>query len=394
MDSLKLTNFFYPKVANTLDKKEFVKSIEISFEHQESFGNENIRVTYEVSLNEKFDTLSIDQKDKVSESFLGSRNYIFTLRTANERQSKEIFVRLIEFKHIYISLTSYIAEQLESELGKEIPIRIESLDHWPLLSYCEKFFRYLYKEYGDYRYLIDSNYKKDVRQFEALYKLSNRSKKVYLENPEQFEFSDQYLTYICSVSVDQIREIIIKYKVPIRAEGGKTIDNIRIRSIDFLKAIKAETRRLRRLGRDWYEDRITQFESILLALYDEYFYSEKLSLLSAQQENYIKKFSVRPGHIIQLQDDRFVMVDSISFRDELDLVVKYSILKKNLEKGTRTRSVELKQVKYFLQTKYFREYKNQNVILRIKPFMNWAKKKKKALKYDNFTLDLAVESIH
>ena len=393
MDWFKLAHFFQPKVTNTIDKKEFINSVDISFHYQENFGNENIKITYAVNLNKRFYELPPDISVEVSDSFLGSGDYIFTLRTAKGPYKRDIFDRLIEFKLIYLSLTSYITQQLEFNLGKEIPIRVESLDQWPMLSYSEKFFQYLYKKYGYYRELVDSDYKKDVYQFEELHKLSDKSRKAFRENPEQFRFSDVDLSYTCSMSLDQIREIIIDHEVPIKVEGRKIIDTIQIRATDFLEAIKAETRRLRSWGRYWHKDRIVYYQSILEILYDSFFAKEKLSLILSQQETYLKKFVVRPGHLIQLKDDRFVLVDSISFNDESDLIVKYSILRNNLQRGKRTRSVEMTEVKYYLQIKYLRQYKSQNVILRIKPFVNWAKKKKRVLEFSKFIPDLAAKHV-
>lgn len=391
MDWLKLADFFYPQVNNTLDKKEYVKSVEISFFHQDSFGNENINIWYKITLNEKFHALSLEERLNIIDDFPNSDHYIFVLRTAKKYHEPTIINRIIEFKQIYLSLTSYVTLQLEAGLDPKIPIKVKSLDYWPMMIYSEKLTKYLYEEYGDYEYLIDSNFRRDVTQFEALHQLAHQSKALFRKYPDQFRFSDEDLHSLCDLSLDRIRELTIEHNVPIKIYGKKTIDSVQLHAIDFLKAIKAKTRDLRDQYSEWRQNQIHYYVLILEVLYENYFQEEKKQLITYQQQLFLKEFVIRLGYLIQLHDSRFVQVDKLFFDPQSNLKVTYAVLKENLQKGERTRTIDISEAQYYLQTKFLREYKKQNTILRIKPFTNWAKKRKKLIKYDRFMADLATE---
>src|ERR1044072_7440626 len=116
MDSLKLAAFFHPRVTNTVAQKAYLKSVNISFDHGDSFGNEYVSISYVVKLNDKFYYLSTQEQESISETFEGTPYYIFSLLTHSEnryKRQKQILQRLFEFKHIYLSLTSYITTQFE-----------------------------------------------------------------------------------------------------------------------------------------------------------------------------------------------------------------------------------------------------------------------------------------
>lgn len=167
MNSLGLSIFLFPRVENTILQKDYIKSIRLTFNYDESFGNEYIKISYYIDLNEKFDTLPSEQQETLSKTFTGNPSYIFSLVTHSKRwkreQEHEILIRMVEFKNIYVSLASYITVQFEKYLCPQTSIYIQNPDHWPELNYAEKYleqFSYPHKRYKSFH----QDYKIQVAQ--------------------------------------------------------------------------------------------------------------------------------------------------------------------------------------------------------------------------------------
>lgn len=390
MDSLKLAHFLELRVENTIQHKQYVEKVKVYYSHGETFGNEYIQVHYSVRLNDTFRSLPEREKMQIRETFTGAAYYVYSIHTAESRFADEKFIKLLEFKNIYLSLTGYVTQQLERHLGIDASIKVKGLDDWPMLGYCEKFLDYLVKYCGQYRRHINSSYEKDVSQYEALHSLSLESKKKYRNHKHEFELTDEYVTRASTLQYHEVRRILCKYKIPVQVQGTKTIDRVYINTPAFITALKKEIRDLRAWSfSDYSKQKCLTYEVLLEEIYDKYLPDEKKKLIERIQQDFLESFPLAPNDIVQLIDGRVVIVRQVFVNEEEELKIKYCILKTNLEVSERSRVIDVGEVQFYLKSSSLRQYKKLNSVRNLSLFSKWINGKKQKLDYKGLTIDLA-----
>ena len=303
MNSLNFSNFLFERVKETINYSQYIKEVVIDYLLTESFGNEYIRVTYHVDVNDDFRKLS---KDAERGMFIGQPQFIFTLSTHAEskgRNEKRKLLRITEFKNIYESLATYVCLQLENTLNPETPIKIKGIDLWPEANYAEK---YLNKAlYLKYKNDTASFFEHDVSQWDRLHELANKCKKTYVEDKTYFSITDSEINDLLGLGLDEIRFLLLRYEIPIKINGIKTINKVYIHTRALVDALKKEIK-----GEYFYGNKIL-YQYLIKFLYDHHLESEKSKIIDVQKTDFLKCFTVQKGDVLQLTDGRIVVVNSI-----------------------------------------------------------------------------------
>src|ERR1700754_21673 len=139
MDSLELAAFLFAWIQETIDYKQYIEKVSISYEYVEIYGNESIRVSYMIERNEHWDNLPFNDQQAL---FNRAPDHSFTLSTNKTigYNKKKKMLRLLEFKHIYESLAAYAVLQFEEYLNEGTAMKVRGIDLWPEANYAEKYF--------------------------------------------------------------------------------------------------------------------------------------------------------------------------------------------------------------------------------------------------------------
>lgn len=385
MDSFKLSDFLFTRVQETIDYKQCIEEVSIGYFHTENYGNEYIRVSYEVAVNENYEKMPLDEQ---KEMFLKARDYTFSLSTHKENfqySKKKKLLRFIEFRHIYESLASYAVLQLERHLKPGTPIKAEGIDLWPEANYVEKYI--LSGLYERYNQIMHSDFKWDTSQWDRLHQLAKKSVKIYRKEKEKFNITDIELNDLFDLKLDTIRSTLLHNEIPIKIKGIKTIDEIFIHSARLVKVLKKE------INNNEYVQtyKLPIYKRMITYLYDNYLTSEKERIINYQQSNFLMHFIIQPGDILQLNDMRIVMANSISIDARNKIKVEYVILKNNLDPGQRTRAIGFENILYLLRKDDFSEFVNKNSIKHQSSLNRWMSKRKMKLNFTPFLPDLTEE---
>jgi hypothetical protein len=332
MYSLKIAKFLFDRVVETITYRDYIKEISLDYELDESYGNEYIRLNYQVTINEAFKSLPFNKQEKM---FRQDRRTIFPISThaqLGKISQKQKLLKIIEFKQIYESLAAYIALQFESELNQETAIKIKGIDFWPEANYASKYLNEgLYVKYRDRgRWVFES----DVRQWERLHRLAISSKKTYTKDKANFNITDASINELFDIEVESIRYLLLSYNIPIKIKGIKTIDKIYIHTVSLVEALKKEIK-------DKYQNgRRDSYKHLIAYLYDNYLSSEKLNIVASQKNIFIENFIIQSGDILQLKNGQIVVTNKIEIGKNNSVYITYAILKADLqlsfEKSNRT----------------------------------------------------------
>ncbi|RXK82921.1 hypothetical protein [Filimonas effusa] len=380
MDSAELAAFLFQQIEETIGFKQYVSTVNISYDHGNTYGNEYIQVIYRVTGNDQFEQLPFNERNSM---FQMASTYVFTLATNRKRfEEKEKLWRIIAFRYIYESLMSYAALKLEKHLDPEsVVIKIKGIDLWPMSNYAEKFF--LTDTTDRYSNAMLSDFDIDIVQWNKLHELANNSKKIYDKEKKRFTITAAEITSISYLNSNSVYATLLRYNVPIKIKGVKTIDATYIHTLKLTEALKKEMN-----AGDWAICRPSVCERILTYLYDHYLLSEKESIINHQQSEYLKNFAVQEGDIVQLQDKRIVVVCSVFFDSNHSANLKYVNLKTNLETGERTRVIEIGKALYHLKRKDFLDFMSSIAVKHLSILDKWMAKRKTKLMFSPFEPDL------
>ena len=372
MDSLKLAEFLFDRIEETIDCKEYIAEINIDYTYAEYYGNEHIKISYVVDTNDSYESLTFDKQEAL---FRKAPHYIFTLSTnkSNDRYNEnKKLLRIFEFRRIYESLISYAVLQLGKHLNPGTPIKVKGTDLWPEANYSEK---YLLKGLrSKYNYIMDSYFERDARQWSQLHQLAEKSRKIYKQEKKQFTITDIEINDLFRISLDSIRFVLLKNNVPIRLKEVKTIDEVYIHTIKLIEALKKEI--------------TSEYKQLLTYLYDNYLPAEKEKIIIHQQAAFLQDFIIQKGDILQLNDRRVVMAKSVSIDLQNIIKVEYIILKTDLQPGERTRVIEIEDISFVLKEQYFLEFVKQVPVKNISHLSKWMEKRKMKLAFIPFIADL------
>ena len=387
MDWFKIAHFFEPKVRNTIRCRNWIKEVHIFVEYQDTFGNECLKIFYEVAPNESFKSLPLREQVKITDSFNEHKYYVFSLSKGKRGLNHDQHVRLVEFRSIYLTISSYLYLQLESNLEPGTDLDIEPLDDLPFLNYSEEFLTSLLTQYGDYNWYYRRNFESDVRQFEKLHSLSKRSYQHYKENPDEYSVLENDLVYYSSFDSNKIRDLLLRNEVRIKVTGSKTIKHIKIHIGDLVQAVQLKILELRDspIGASSNE-----WERLLSTLYEEYLPEELDRIVEEEKKGFINGIPVKSNDVGQLSDGRLVLIERIFLDQNNDLKLSYTNLKSNLQKGERTRTVDAQLLLSYLNNEQLSHYCEQNVVIRLKNFKKWFSKRKSKFEKSDFKIDLAL----
>ncbi len=383
MDSLKLADFLFARIQETIDYKQYIEEVKISYFHTETYGNEYIRVSYTVLGNKSFDELDYNDKEGM---FRKTSDYTFSLSTnkGNFKYSeKKKLLRFIEFRHIYESLASYAVLQLEKHLHQGTPIKVKGIDLWPEANYAEKYL--LSGLHGRYDKIMHSDFELDVSQWSRPHQLAKKSRKICRK--EKFNITNIEINNLFGLELYTIRSILLNNEIPTKIKGVKTIDEIRIHSAKLVEALKKE------MNSDEYVRtyHLAVYKRMIDHLYDNYLIAEKIKIINGQQSEFLNHFIIQPGDILQLNDMRIVMTNSISIDSRNEIKVQYAILKNNLDPGQRRRIIGIGDILYILKNQDFSEFTSKNFIKHLSFFNRWMSKRKVKLNFVPFEPDLTKE---
>lgn len=374
-----MIDFFHKRVQQTIAYKDFIRSVKIDYTYAESYGNAYIKVSYNVDVLEIFKTLSFNEQEFI---FEGNPNYIFTILSAQARlETNGLFLRFIQFKHIYESLVTYVTLQLENGLNPDTPIQVKGVDFWPQVNYAERYLSLAGQ--NEEKYLSSINFEADIIQWEKLHRLAKQSKKIYRAEKSYFLLSDIMLRDLFGADPIDIRNILIKFQVPIHVKGFKIVDEVRIhipRLVEALKKMISEDNYIGSNCKSFYTRLIFRF-------YNEYLPSEKAKIIDQQREIFLKHFIVQEGDIVELIDKRIVMINSVFIERENDLSFEYCIIQNNLQLSIRTRTVNMKNAAYVLKRDEFMHYPD-SYVKSLSALSRWMIKRKVKIEFPLFTPDL------
>lgn len=383
MNSIYFSNFLFERVLETINHGQYIKEVSINYGLNKSFGNEYIRVNYNVVVNEDFRKLPLSIQQTM---FSRRPHYIFPLSTYAElgrRNKKKRPLQIIEFKHIYETLSAYAILQFENALNPGASIKIKGIDLWPEANYAEKYLhRSLYSKYRN-----DRDFEYDVSQWHRLHQLANECKEIYDKNKAYFNITDSKINDLFGLGLNDIRFLLLHYEIPIKIKGLKTIEKIHIYTPKLVEALKKEIK-----DRYFFRNKNT-YRSLITYLYDNYLAHEKTRIIEIQKSAFLKHFIIQKGDIIQLNDGRIVVANSTEIDSRNAITIEYLILKVNLQVSKRKRKVSSDNITYVLSEADFIEYKNYTSSQRLSLLSKWMSKRKRKVDSIAFEPDLTVEII-
>lgn len=374
MDSLNLSNFLFKKVQETINNSQYIAKVIVRYELGESFGNEYIRVIYNVSVGDNYYNLPFNTQEAM---FNGKSHYIFSLSTHTDlgiRSETSKLLRILEFKHIYESLAIYTALQLQSVLNTKIPIKIMGTDNWPQANYAENHLnKALYINHNS-----ENSYADDVVQWSRLHALANRSQETYEKKKAVFSITDLKISNLLGLAITDIRYLLLRYEIPIKIEGFKTIEQVYIHVMLLVDALKTE------IKKEYYIRNRNLYQDLITYLYDNKLSSEKNKIIAKQKKEFLRNFIIQNGDLIQLKDGRIVVTNSVRIGSQNEISIEYIILKVNLEIGTRKRVASLYNIEYILNEKDFLNYKDYTTTKHLSLLNKWMSKRKKKVEFISF----------
>lgn len=381
MDSLKLAEFLFSRVQETIDYKLYIKEVNIDFEQNETYGNTYIKVSYTILVNEGFRNLAYNEKQSL---FHKTPKYIFSLSTNRSRFDKKgEMLRILEFRHIYESLASYAVLQFEKHLDPVTSIKVKGIDMWPEANYAEK---YLFEDLEiAKRHSAHFNFEADVFQWRQLHQLAIKSRKIYANEKEQFNITDIEINQLFRLELSSIRYVLLNNEVPVKIRGTKTINEIRIHVAKLVLALKKEIN-------DKYGYHSNEFKRLITYLYDRYMPVKRIEIIKHQQSEYLKHFIIQQGDILQLKNMRIVVANVVSIDQENAINIEYGILKTDLQPGERTRVIATSDILFVLKRQLFLEFVGRNPIKKhLSILEKWMLKRKIKLDFMPFNPDLSKE---
>lgn len=382
IDSINIANFLHTRVKQTLAYKRYIKTVHIGYVRDESYGNDYIRFTYEINVHETYwKELDFFEQEF---TFEGSSYYIFTLSTRNNYSRENILLRLLEFRHIYESLTAITILKLEEELEANTSIKVKDISKFPDANYASKYLTSSLK--NKQRGLNSYDFEIDVRQWAPLQHLSKKSQKIHKSERKKFNLTDRELNTITNISYTDIHYIILKYTIPIQVEGISIIEKVHIHTGKLVEALKKEI-----LNETLYSRLDSHMAKwLVIYLYDHFLVDEKKEIIRQQQNIFLKHFPIQEGDILELTDRRLVIANSVFFSENNKVNVEYTILKTNLLLSERRRIIGLEQVSYILKKSDFLRYIEKNRIRHLSLLNRWMKSKKTSIVTKQFKPNLFI----
>lgn len=401
-NSINFSLFLEQKIAFTIAHSELIGSVSIFFSHQDVFGNENVVVHYQVDAKANREDELRSQLRKLYTKEVDQPHYVFTLNTEKTRFTDGNFLTWIEFSNIYSSLTNYAILQLERRLGSEFPIKVKSLDQWSQLNYTENFLKVLCNNYRQLQYDIFDNFElNSFHHHNELIQLSVLSKSIIKGNRSRYKLSDKmllkqvrYMFRLSPLNYSDIRRLILKYQIPIKLKEERVINEVFFAPSDFLTILKDELDLIKSEKHNWSTSDGNLYRDLIDLLYEIYLAPELETLIDFQGNRYIEEFVVKTNDILLLKNGRFVVADSHSLLNEIqgfNIYTKYYILKKNLDKGERTKTIHLDEVEGYVEGTVFQEYKSgipKHLQRWSSSTEKWLLKKIKKVSYNPFRPDL------
>lgn len=379
MNSSNIVKFFFERIEETIDYKEYIKEVEVSYEYAESFGNEYIRMSYIISSSKDFDNLSFDERQTI---FHKSSDHIFPISTHKQwSEEKKKLLRIIEFKNVYESLASYAIFQFEKHLKPGTPIKVKSIDLWPEANYAKKYFL---NNPDRYSTVMRSHFENDVWNWSRLHQLAKTSRKTFLKQKKQFTITDNEISSLFGFKLDSIYSILLHHQVPIVTKGVATIEAVHIHAAKFVQALKEEIRSSEYVRK--YQ--MNLYKNMIAYLYERHLPEEKNDIAGRQQSEFLKHFIIQKGDILELKDARLVCADSVSIDANNDIRVQYIMLKTNLQPSERTRTIASKEIDYILKESHFLEFTEQALVKHLSALGKWMSKRKIKFEFVPFKPDM------
>ncbi|MBL0913751.1 MAG: hypothetical protein IBJ09_15400 [Bacteroidia bacterium] len=379
MNSFKIAHFLFHKVEETIKFKLYVAEVVIRFEFNESYGNEYIRLSYSVTPNDNFEKLSKKQQDSM---FKGSPDYIFSLSTHAESytSTENKLLRILEFRHIYDGIMSYVLLQLEQCMPQAVALKVKNPDMWPLASYTESYLNTLLHQ--NRSLLLYETAKSDSFQWGRLHSLSKRSAALFSQEKKYYSITDLELQTQTGLSLQDIRWLLLHYEVPLKTKGSRIIEKVKIHALRLATALKKE------LNDGSYVYNTHAYRQILDHLYKYHLQDERKALLDLQRETFLKDLPIQKGDLLQLKDTRIVQVLSVTIDDENVLKFTYVIIKANLEAGKRTRQIRSADIAYMIKKEDFTTYIEATPLRHLDLLHKWVLKKRTKVVLPAFVPDL------
>jgi hypothetical protein len=360
MDSVKMAEFLFTRIQQTIAKKQYIREVKIGYSFNESYGNAYISLTYALKANADFHELPFQDQHTM---FKGDSHYVYSISSSGQSERAKEISRVIAFRNIYESITAYATLQLETNLQPNTSIKIKSIHLWPNSNYAEKYLNQLVAKQHFYPDIYEI--KSDTWQWEPLHLLALKSKKKLFR--EKCLISDLEIFERYGFSTADIRRYVISCDIPIKVKGVKIISEILISVPALIYALKTNTSPLGYNG---------SFPGLINNLYDHYLPEEKAAIIQRKQAAYLQDFIIQPGDLVVLNNKRIVLATIINMDITYRIHVTYTMLKNNLQPGGRTRTVDISEISSVLKAPDFQEYLRNNSVHHFLLLQRWMEKKK------------------
>lgn len=221
-----------------------------------------------------------------------------------------------------------------------------------------------------------------------LTKLSNDSIKLFRKERALFKATDKELTELEHMDLITLRRIFLAWNVPIKVDNIKVINTILIHVPLLIEALKKEIDRLKEEGfltDNYKKTELRRINTLIEYIYDRYMPDEKRKVLKQQKESYKRNFPIQKGDILQLKDNRLVILDNISLDQKNHTNFTYRKLKVNLEESLRTRKIGIENISYYLKSSDFKAYQEHTPKKHLSLLKKWMEKRKSELATPEFS---------
>jgi hypothetical protein len=217
--------------------------------------------------------------------------------------------------------------------------------------------------------LYRSEFDQDVWQHRELIKLSNENLNFFKENKDRFTFRDYEITRSYIVSINDLRSLLLKFRVKIKAHGFKAISFIQIDGEDFRRALNEED-----------NDSESTYKRVDTTLVRRVF-EELYETYESNNENRNNKFQAflkaQTKDIIFTKDRKIAMVLTFNIIGRKNLEYKIAYLKNNLQISKRIGTITNNDIARSLNSDDYEKLKNKYAWFHKEQIKRWFEKVQK-----------------
>ena len=370
-----------------------------------------IRVERYFYTNEKYKELKAKETFAFETEVRKTPYFTFSFSKPNLPDStlpKSLYKKILEFKHHYIAMTSGLIIRLDSVVDDKFVIDAKNTEHEPMFNYADWYLDFLlsigerhnspvkFSNILKFSFSLSGHFKE---RHEQLIELHYNSIKLFNKGKKGGVLSDlNFINYSNSENQNLLflRDVLVKYKVPIQIKDRKVIREILFHKYDFINAIQKELIELnqeKKRYKSFYGDHnLIECKRILNVLKENHLPKQQLNHIKNKQNQYIKSFPIQVNSVVLLKTNKVLLVDKVLLPTNKEIIIECSLLKTNCERSKINSVVSINEVVKFITSDQFEEFKNKDFKSHKLILKQWINTKGKRLSLPKPKIEFTVQA--